>query len=158
MVSNPYIIGGVEMWQKMKAARERAGLTQQQVGDLCGSIKRESVAQWEQSKEKGGTRPSNEHFCKFLVVTETKPEELIEYDSSNKTFSKMPLVAPATQHNDILNQIAASIQITSDLVSRLKQPRVLPEEPMSQPGRQQVGEREFTTQDTKIISSGSHED
>lgn len=58
----------LEVWEKIKEARTRAGLTQAQVADACG-ISREAVSQWEARDEAKRTHPGLENLLQFARLT-----------------------------------------------------------------------------------------
>jgi transcriptional regulator with XRE-family HTH domain len=47
-----------KIWQKIKQAREEAGLSQGAIGDACGGITRNAVSLWETENEDRRTYPS----------------------------------------------------------------------------------------------------
>ena len=146
------------MWQEIRKVRNRSGFTQQQVADFC-NIKRSAVSQWEASDEDKRTKPSNENFCKFLILTRARPEELIDYDllpsaatnaRDHKMYPALDLIV-AAYRDGRLKEISVDVlwasakQMIRGTASRKKP---------SQPG-ERVGERDFTKQDTEVNLGGS---
>lgn len=70
-----------EMWQRIRAARKHAKLTQEQLGERCG-VSKAAVAQWEAKTPDKRTSPSRESVYKIHQATGA-PVEWLYDDAAN---------------------------------------------------------------------------
>ncbi|MBV8659753.1 MAG: helix-turn-helix domain-containing protein [Burkholderiales bacterium] len=68
------------LWQRLKVARKRAGLTQQEVADAC-NVSRSAVSQWE---IEGDKKPTVDNLRAFARATRTPLEWLMDDNASLK--------------------------------------------------------------------------
>lgn len=96
-----------ELGQRIRAARKRVGLTQQQVAE-CFGIDRTAVVQWESKDPKRATRPDVSRLEEFAKLTRTPLWWLLSDESdvaeswpeitSEKAESVAPRAASLAQH------------------------------------------------------------
>lgn len=69
-----------QLWERLRAARRHADLTQREVAVACG-LTRSAVAQWEASEPEQRTRPNSDHLIVFSRLTKA-PLEWLMNDAS----------------------------------------------------------------------------
>jgi transcriptional regulator with XRE-family HTH domain len=74
-----------ELWQRVRAARKSAGLTQEELGQRIG-VTRASVSQWEHHDAARRTVPRWEHIASVSAVTGAPQDWLMSDDSDLESF------------------------------------------------------------------------
>jgi transcriptional regulator with XRE-family HTH domain len=74
-----------ELWQRLRAARKAAGLTQEELGRRIG-VTRASVSQWEAPEKDKRTIPRWEHIASVSAVTGAPQDWLMSDESELESF------------------------------------------------------------------------
>jgi transcriptional regulator with XRE-family HTH domain len=96
------------LWQRMGAARARAGMSQLAVSKAMGSISRAAVALWESQNDDLRTMPSSEQLMKFAQVVKIPAELLVDDHVSATGIQMLPIDATAAQVAALRGGVGAS--------------------------------------------------
>ena len=98
---------GSELWQRVREARRRTGLRQQDVAERCG-IDRVAVSLWESADPKKRTQPSPDNLRHFQAITGA-PWEWLQSDDSDLHDRWDPPAETAPLNAEALFDLGAAI-------------------------------------------------
>ena len=112
-----------ELWQRLRAARQAAGITQQVVADACG-VSRTAVALWTSQDPETRTNPSLAHMRSFAEITGVPLDWLLsDMSSPNEAFKFIAEAAEAGEQptNGSAPKVRRANASTPDVLPDIRQ-------------------------------------